>query len=186
MKIAITGLIGSGKSEVVSEVKRLGGFVLSADEINRNLLTSKSYLDRLKNHFPEAFKGGVFDKKELTRVVFFDDNKRKLLNSIAHPEILKVIQKESEGKETVFVEVPLLSKEWAEMFDTVWLVESDKKLRYERVKSRDSRSDSEIEAIFFAQSEYENIVYKSCVKISNRSTREDLAKRVAKEYIKIK
>lgn len=185
MKIAITGRIGCGKSEVTSELRKLGAFVLSADEINRDLLKSKDYLDKLSKVFPEAFSSGVFDKKALTRIVFSDDEKRAKLNSIAHPEILKVIEKESEGKENVFVEVPLLSEEWARRFDHVWLIESNIEKRRERVMRRDGRVASEVDAIFKSQEEYDKIVFQNCTVIKNDESIEKLSERVREEYRKI-
>lgn len=182
MKIAITGRIGSGKSEVTSELRKLGAFVLSADEINRELLEDKNYLEVLEKAFPETFKQGAFDKKTLTRIVFSDPIARKKLNSIAHPEILKRILAKSKDKEIVFVEVPLLSMEWAERFDKVWVVESEQELRRKRVANRDGRSQAEIDAIFSSQKEYESIEYSDCTIIKNDGSVKDLKERVREEY----
>ena len=120
MKIAITGKIGSGKSEVMSALKDLGAFTIKADEVNKRLLSDKVYLSMLKNHFPEAFTDGSFDKKTLTRIVFSDTNKRDLLNSIAHPEIYRIIKDECNSKKLSFVEVPLLSENRAKEFDDIF------------------------------------------------------------------
>ena len=50
-KIAVTGGIGSGKSAVCRILKERGYPVFSCDEINRTLLSEKSYLDGLPS-FP--------------------------------------------------------------------------------------------------------------------------------------
>ena len=92
MKIAITGKIGSGKSEITKLLKEFGAFVVSADEMNKRLLRDKAYLCLLEKHFPEAFLSGYFDKKALTSIVFSDAKKREILNNLAHPEIFRLIQ----------------------------------------------------------------------------------------------
>ncbi len=185
MKIAVTGRIGSGKSVVLSEVKRLGAFVLSADEINRSLLNSKNYLDKLKSTFPEAFQGDVFDKKALTSLVFQDESKRKLLNEIAHPEIFKVIGEQIEGKDKVFVEIPLLSLEWAKLFDAVWVIKSSSQQRLERVKLRDKRDEEQIKLIFDSQKCYDELKYENEQIFTNDEGIENLLQKVRGEFRKI-
>ena len=47
MKVAITGNIGSGKSTVLTYLKSLGYPVISADEVNKQLLTDNSVKNRI-------------------------------------------------------------------------------------------------------------------------------------------
>ena len=105
MKVAVIGGIGSGKSQVMLAFEKVGYTVLSADKINGELWQNEDYLDTLKASFPEAVEDGVITKQSLSKVVFADEGKRKLLNSISHPLILDRIK--SDNSDLLAVELPL-------------------------------------------------------------------------------
>ena len=133
MKIAITGTIGSGKSTVASYLRNKGHFVFDCDEVNRELLNS----DVLIDYFPECYDDGLLDKKKLANIVFNDEKKRLLLESIMHPLILERMKKESGKHEPFFAEVPLLFEvNWDKYFDEILLVVVDEKIALERLVDR--------------------------------------------------
>ena len=66
-KIAITGGIGSGKSAVCRILKERGYPVFSCDEINRALLSEKSYLDGLCALFRRFPPSSFRTRKRLKR-----------------------------------------------------------------------------------------------------------------------
>lgn len=185
IKVAITGIIGSGKSEVAKIVSDFGGFVLSADRINREMLSDKVYLENLSKYFPEAFERGVFDKSRLTALVFSDEKKRLLLNSIAHPEIDRRMRAQADGKEVVFCEIPLLTLEWAKEFDYVWLVKCGETGRIKRICDRDGRQESEARRMVESQKDYRDIIYDNCDIIDNNGCLDDLSQQVRKLYCKL-
>lgn len=185
IKVAITGIIGSGKSEVAKIVGDLGGFVLSADKINREMLIDDTYLKVLEQHFPEAFNNG-FDKAKLTSIVFQSEEKRNLLNSIAHPEIDRRMRSKAFGQELVFCEIPLLSEDWAREFDYVWLVKCDEDGRIARICKRDGRVEEEAKKIVESQKAYRDIIYSNCHTIDNNGCIEDLYRQVSKLYCELK
>jgi dephospho-CoA kinase len=92
--VGLTGGIASGKTEVADELVRLGATVIDADEVTRqvNMPGTPTYKALL-----EQFGGGILDEEgtidrtALSRIVFSDESKRKLLNSITHPEIFRTI-----------------------------------------------------------------------------------------------
>jgi len=182
MKIAVTGIIGSGKSEVCNILKNLGANVFSADEINRELLLDDDYLEKLNKVFPETFVEGVFDKSVLTKLVFSDKAKLELLNSIAHPEIMKRVWERTAGENLVFCEVPLLYPEYAKGFDLVWVVVSTCSDRVTRISLRDGRSLSQAESIVKSQEDNKNIKYDDCDIIYNDGSLEDLKGIVEEKY----
>lgn len=133
MKIAITGTIGSGKSTVASYLRNKGYFVFDCDEVNRELLNS----DVLIDYFPECYDDGLLDKKKLANIVFNDEKKRLLLESIMHPLILERMEEESGKHEPFFAEVPLLFEvNWDKYFDEILLVVVDEKIALERLVDR--------------------------------------------------
>ena len=129
MKIAITGTIGSGKSTVASYLRNKGYFVFDCDEVNRELLNSDILV--------EYFDNGLLDKKKLANIVFNDEKKRLLLESIMHPLILERMKKESGKHDPFFAEVPLLFEvNWDKYFDKVLLVVVDEKTALNRLVAR--------------------------------------------------
>lgn len=132
MRIAVIGGIGSGKSEVMKIAKEKGFFCLSADEINAELLKTPSYIQKIATLFPSAVANGVVDKGALAKIVFSDQNERKKLNALAHPEIMRVI---SECKDSpLAVELPLFIEGGDESFDEIVYVRAPLFKRIARLK----------------------------------------------------
>lgn len=134
MRIAVIGGIGSGKSEVMKIAKEKGIFCVSADEINARLLQTPSYIGKIAEVFPSAVKDGAIDKKALASIVFADEDKRKLLNSIAHPEIMAEIR--GCNQSPLAVELPLYIEGGDRDFDETVLVKTPLILRIKRLKKR--------------------------------------------------
>ena len=110
--IGLTGTAASGKSDVLDRFRELGAFCVSTDALAKEVLTSKACYNRILQSFsPGVFlKDGSIDRKKLAKEVFSDKSKRKLLESILHPEILNytlALIKKSHEK-MIIVEVPLL------------------------------------------------------------------------------
>lgn len=111
-KIAITGGIACGKSSVTKILKKLGAFVVSADEIVHNLLshdasTISQVIDLLG---PEVEKNGSIDRKLAGEKVFRDPDTLLALEQIIHPKVRKAIQSQSLqaiGSPLFVAEIPL-------------------------------------------------------------------------------
>lgn len=136
MKIAVTGTIGSGKSTVCAYLRELGYDVFDCDEVNRDLLEpeNEGYL-AVREAFPECFLEGSLDKKALSGIVFADPEKRKILEGIMHPLILKRLYERED--DPLFAEVPLLFEAgWDPYFDLKILVVTDEETAFQRLKER--------------------------------------------------
>ncbi|MDR3263358.1 MAG: dephospho-CoA kinase [Clostridiales bacterium] len=153
MLVAVTGGIGSGKSEILKILKEHTDNVLSADEINAALLNDRSYISKISDIFPETVIDGVIDKKLLSAIIFGDKEKREELNGAAHPVIMQTIFKRAAAmKGDVFAEVPLLAETGMRgSFDRVWLVVSPIEVKTARLKTTRGMSDGEILSIMNAQ-----------------------------------
>lgn len=135
-KIAITGTIGSGKTEACNYLKTKGYKVLSCDEINSTLLRNgnKGY-DEVSKVFKESVVDKQIDKKILADIVFKDADKLNTLNSIMHPLILEEIL--NNKSVPLIVEVPLLFEcAWDKYFDCNLLLVCDDKLALNRLLDR--------------------------------------------------
>ena len=91
LRVGVTGSIGVGKSFVSGVLAELGCHVLDADQTAREVVEPNSPGLRA---VVEAFGGevlrkdGTLDRERLGSLVFENDQKRTLLNSILHPYII--------------------------------------------------------------------------------------------------
>ncbi|HID93749.1 MAG TPA: dephospho-CoA kinase [bacterium (Candidatus Stahlbacteria)] len=139
MIIGITGGIGVGKSTVANLLKEKGATVIDADKIGWEILNQK------KEQLVEVFgrqilnKANQIDRKKLGKIVFEDHNKRKTLESLVHPLLLRELKKRiaKEGSKLIVVDCALIY-EWGiqDWFDFIILVKSNLKTRVERLKEK--------------------------------------------------
>lgn len=141
MKVAITGSIGSGKSEVCNHLRSLGYDVFDCDEVNKKLLDENGY-ELLHNDFIDCFDDDVLNKQKLADLVFNNKDAKDKLESIMHPLILKQLMDRED--DPLFAEVPLLfESNWEKYFDESVLVIADEKDTLDRLINRGlSREDA--------------------------------------------
>lgn len=168
-KIAITGGIGSGKSAVCRILKERGYPVFSCDEINRTLLSEKSYLDGLCALFPACMKDGNLQKTALAALVFSDKDALETLNAYAHPRISERLQRDMDAaQKTCFAEVPLLFESgMAKQFDGAIVVLRNKEERIRAVVTRDGLTAEKAEARMKQQFDYDGPLPDGCLVIEN-------------------
>lgn len=142
-KIVVTGTIASGKSTLIELLKEFGFPIISADEINRELLEvgGKNY-EAIKNSaiFDQAFDGNSLDKKALAQIIFSNRDKLKILNTLTHKNILEEIDKRAEEADSkvVFIEIPLFFQmEERYEADEVWLLTATYDTQLTRLMARD-------------------------------------------------
>ncbi|MBR2471842.1 MAG: dephospho-CoA kinase, partial [Clostridia bacterium] len=84
----LTGGSGSGKSSAADILKEKGFFVIDADITAREILNG-DVLEKLRINFGNSVinSDGTLNRKALAKIVFADNDKLSLLNSITHPEI---------------------------------------------------------------------------------------------------
>ena len=172
-KIAVTGGIGSGKSEVLRIIKNLGLKVFSCDEINRELLTKRRVLKHVKVLFPTTVRG-VFrlklDKKALSDMVFSDKSALNDLNGLLHPMIMEELIKKLDAVKDglVFAEVPLLFEEgYQDLFDNVIVVKRNIEARIGGVMKRSNLSREEVIKRINNQIDYDKFDFSGLIVIIN-------------------
>jgi dephospho-CoA kinase len=160
LKVAVTGGAGSGKSLVCARFKALGVEVLSADSLARKALeTGNPCHEKAVAAFGSRILngGGEIDRSILREIIFQNENARKTLERIVHPEVEKLIaarlrEAERSGEPVLLVEVPLLFEAKLEkMFDLVILVNAGRTLQVQRLIERDSVTRRQAEALLSAQ-----------------------------------
>ena len=179
-KIAITGGIGSGKSAVCRILKERGYPVFSCDEINRTLLSEKSYLDGLCALFPTCVKDGNLQKTALAALVFSDKDALETLNAYAHPRISERLQRDMDGaQKTCFAEVPLLFESgMAKQFDGAIVVLRNKEERIRAVVTRDGLTAEKAEARMKQQFDYDGPLPDGCLVIENNGDEAALCEKI--------
>jgi dephospho-CoA kinase len=188
LKIGLTGGIGSGKSLVAAIFRSLGAPVLSADEIARNLTNSDPIIKkRIREEFGgEVFRGnGSLDRKAMADIVFSNEDKRKKLNSIVHPAVIKRIDEETkrleQNGETPFVihEAALIFEAGVDKnLDYVIVVDADEDKRIRRVMDRDGISRADVQRRIDAQIPAEMKRKMADFVIENDGDRKSLEQRV--------
>ena len=140
--IGVTGGISSGKSNVISIIKRQGFKVIDCDLINHNLQKINM---PIYNAIKEAFGSSYFldnkelDRKKLGELIFHNEDEKLKLNSISHPIIKEEVLKEiNKADGIVFVDVPLLyESKFDSLCDKVICVYLNKETQIKRLMERD-------------------------------------------------
>ena len=156
---AVTGGIGSGKSEVLSILSTLGFTTLSCDEIYKNLITEETTINLIAKVFPDCVDNGKLNTKKLSAVVFADKEQLDLLNAVTHPLILKRLfdLANESNNNVVFAEVPLYFESNLEKnFAGAIVVTRNLTDRIESVKVRSNLSNEQVLARINSQFDYDN------------------------------
>ena len=154
LKVGLTGGIGSGKSTASRYFESLGAFVLDADEEAKELITSNETVQHelISEFGTDIIDGtGRVDKNKLSRVAFQDEDHQQRLNSVVHPYIFNLIDKEfnrvfNDKKHGVFIVDAALIYEtgFDAHLDYVIVVTAHLKNRMERALGRETLSREEI------------------------------------------
>ena len=202
MVIGLTGGIGTGKSTVSQILRNKGFSVIDLDVISHKVIEFPSVVEKIvKNFGKEVLENNennndgnrTVSREKLAKIIFSDREKRFTLNSIMHPEILRIMHKkilECESKnekenKIIFVEIQLLFEvQWEKEFDYILLVAAKRDIQVRRVLERDKRSEKEAWDIINSQMSLDEKRGKSDFVIENDGNIDDLNRKVDK-FLKI-
>ena len=178
---AITGGIGSGKSTVCKIIENMGYTVFSADKVYKELLKCPTFVQKIYTALKiDCNDFNNFNSKIVSEKVFNNKELLKVLNSVTHPEVMKVlISKSKEIDGVCFNEVPLLFESgYQDLYDGVIVVKRDINLRKQDVLKRDNITEEEFNKRVNNQFNYENISNITHTVITNDNDLEDLSLKV--------
>ena len=182
--IALTGGIGSGKSLALEIIKNSGVFTLSCDALVTELYKKRAFLLKLKSLFPgqvSVLKAEV-NRKEISKTIFSDAEKRIKLNALVHPKVIKlafkIINKAKQNK--AVLEVPLLfESNLEEHFNKIIVVIRDINEREKSLLER-GLTKEEIVSRINSQVDYEKKDLSKYVIIQNNGTKTHLKEQLLK------
>ena len=161
LKIGLTGSIAVGKSFVCSVLRELGCQVLDADLTAREVVArGTTGLAAIVREFGEDVltENGDLDRKRLAAIVFADQEKRELLNSIVHPLVIEAQDKWIRAAETkepdgiAVIDAALMIESGGyKRFNKLIVVWCESAIQLERLMNRDGLSETDARARIAAQ-----------------------------------
>jgi dephospho-CoA kinase len=158
--IGLTGGIASGKSTVARMLEQIGGAVVDADQLAREIVApGQPALGELVARFGAAIltPEGELDRKRLAAIAFSDRNARADLNRITHPRIAAASQRAiaawaDAGANVVFYEAALLVENRAHLgLAGLIVVAAEEDTQLARLVTRDGLSPPDARARLAAQ-----------------------------------
>ncbi|QBK26498.1 dephospho-CoA kinase [Ureibacillus thermophilus] len=155
MIIGLTGSIASGKSTVSNMLKAYGFPIVDADLVARQVVEPGSEtLQKIAEVFGKEIltENGELDRKKLGAIIFNNEEKRQLLNSIIHPAIRKEMLRQRDehlanGEKTVIMDIPLLFESKLQHFvDKILVVSVSEDVQLQRLMERNQLSEEEAKA----------------------------------------
>lgn len=159
--VGLTGGIATGKSQASKLFGELGAHIIDADELaHRAIEPNGPAWAQIVGEFGENIlrPDRTIDRAKLGAIVFRDEEKRRLLNSIVHPHVFAEAERirrqieEREPEAIVIFDAALLIETGAhELMDKVILVTAPRKTQLKRLVERDGLSPEEAERRIAAQ-----------------------------------
>ena len=183
MIIGLTGGIGSGKSAAADFFQNEGISVIDTDQLARKVIEKDTpgY-----SKVVESFGANILDNNDsidrakLREEVFNDNEKRKILESIAHPLVRELMVQKISSSTSPYsiIMVPLIFEtNSAKNYDRVLVIDCDVEIQLARATIRDENSADLIQKIIDSQcSRSERLSIANDV-IPNNNSIEDLKKR---------
>lgn len=182
----LTGGIASGKSAVAARLRERGVPVIDADKLARDAVApGTSGLAAIVETFGKdvLLEDGTLDRKKLAAAVFGDEEKRKALNAIVHPEVTRLTFKEAsrlrdEGEALACYEAALIVENGvADAFRPLVVVSAPEELQVARATARDGSTPDEARARIRAQMPLAEKVAAADFVIENTGSIDELERR---------
>jgi len=148
--LGVTGSFGSGKTTVARQLSHLGAKIIDADKIAHRIIKPGNRIyERIVKTFGKYIlkDGRTIDRHKLSRIVFNNKNALKKLNSIMHPEIIRIIRRQikTTRSRVVALDAPLLIEAGLEnIVDRLIVVKVNRKKQIERLLDKTSLSRTSI------------------------------------------
>jgi dephospho-CoA kinase len=184
--LGLTGGIACGKSTVADMLQELGAETIDFDLLARQVVEpGKAALKRIAEYFGADIlqKDGNLDRKKLSKIVFQDKEKRRILESFTHPaingEYFRQVNAVAEKSPIIQAVIPLLFEfNLQDMADKILVVYIPREKQIERLALRDGISASEAARMVDTQMPVEEKVRRADFVIRNDGDIEDTRRHI--------
>ena len=194
--VALTGGIGSGKSEASKQFASLGVPVVDTDVIAHELAAAGSpLLKEIDRIFGTDFfnADGTLNRTKLRTHIFSDANERVKLEQLMHPAIhQKALQTLQENEQKLhpayqLLVVPLLfeSNRYQSIANTTLVIDCDESLQIKRAMSRSQLTADEVKKLMLAQTSRENRRKLADAIIDNSGSVQELTEKINEFHKKL-
>ncbi|MFM7503043.1 MAG: dephospho-CoA kinase, partial [Betaproteobacteria bacterium] len=156
--VGLTGGIGSGKSTVAACFQEKGITVIDTDDIAHRITAAGGVaMPAIISSFGDdvATPDGALDRQRMREIVFEDPRQRKKLESILHPMIREISEREISLAASAYVllAIPLLieSDHPRERVQHILVVDCPEAIQIARVMKRSGLSEERVKSIMAAQ-----------------------------------
>ena len=189
--IGITGGVGSGKSEVLNILENdYHAKIIQSDHVAHELMVpgAKSY-DAIVYAFGNKILNDdqTINRPALGEIVFHDETKLSLLDSITHKNVdeeilarIDVFGKEEPDGLVVVESALLVGAGYEKKFDQLWYIYTREEVRYERLKASRGYSDEKIAQMIAKQQSEEQFKSMASHVIDNSGDLADTKAQIAK------
>ena len=187
--IGITGGMATGKSVVTRLLAERGAVTFSADQAARAVMSPRSpTLTHIAHSFGSdvLLPSGELNRVVLAKRVFSDVRRRRTLNSITHPPILRLLRAQIDACRTdyasdtiVVVEVPLLFETKIQTwFERIVVVTASVEIQAARIAARNLLDETEARRRIAAQMPLRQKMALADFVIENQGSLSDLTQAV--------
>jgi len=151
--LGITGGIGTGKTTVTGILKKVGAWIIDADELSRKV-TAKGMpaIAEISDQIGKQFVvNHELNRKALSSYVFSKPDKKMIVEQIIHKYVVQSIDETismltKNGYEGIVVlDVPIpVQRGFIDVCTEIWVVESPMKIRLKRIMDRNGWTSEEI------------------------------------------
>ncbi len=185
--VGLTGKTGAGKSTVSAYFKDKGAYIIDGDIVARKVFSDdETLIDKLINAFGNVLnEDKTLNRSELAKKAFSTSENTELLNSIMHPAINKLIEKEAEkafsNHNVVIVDAAaIIESGFADKCDALVVVTAPVETRKNRIMARDSLSEENAIIRINGQKDDDFYLSKADFIIDNDGNGDELKKQLAK------
>lgn len=193
--IALTGGIGSGKSEAAKQFSRLGVPVVDTDAIAHSLTAvGEPTLAEIARHFGTGFLNadGSLDRAKLRAHIFNNPAERQRLEAILHPAIRERALQQLADNENQWhphyqiLVVPLLfeSNSYEAIVQKTLVIDCDERTQINRTMARSQMTETDVKAVMQTQVSRATRLERADEIIENSGSVEELTEKVNKIHKK--
>ena len=171
MIIGITGIFGSGKTEIACIFASHGYKMINVDNVAHPLLDKKEIKNKIIKEFGDVLTNKKVDRRKLKDIVFNDPKELKKLNKIVHPYLVKEVKKLIRKYKKAVVDAALLIELGLHKdVDKIIVVKINREKAIKRITENKRYTKKEVENVIKAQlSQNKRLKYADFVVDNNKS-----------------